>query len=255
LSEAAITAPNLSGSAIRRNMLFHDSPSKTIGAEHSRSVMRRVRHARKNLTTKQLGGFMIADSFWSLTEFCIRSSWSELVRKHNDPAIDYHVSLYVTSIPCQNNVRSLSIISKATESETVYKLSYDDLLAIQPVQDPTVQDPSQPANCCPYFTSWTSFAAFGKSAISSTYGIETGGSSQKQLGAAFFFSRVAFFNPSPTLPRRKLALPRGRRLHNGQRRQSSQRPLDFLDFVQLRVTQIIVYYKNTKLRLSYLEKD
>ena len=22
------------------------------------------------------------------------SSWSELVRKHNDPAIDYHVSLY-----------------------------------------------------------------------------------------------------------------------------------------------------------------
>ena len=37
---------------------------------------------------------MIADSFGSLTEFCIRSSWSELVRKHNDAAIDYHVSLY-----------------------------------------------------------------------------------------------------------------------------------------------------------------
>ncbi len=59
LSEAVITVPNLSGSTIRRNMLLHDSPtcpSKTIGAEHSRSVMRRVRHARKNLTTKQLGG-------------------------------------------------------------------------------------------------------------------------------------------------------------------------------------------------------
>jgi hypothetical protein len=40
LSEAAITEPNLSGSAIRNNMLLHDSPSKTIGAEHSRSVMR-----------------------------------------------------------------------------------------------------------------------------------------------------------------------------------------------------------------------
>ncbi len=38
-------------------------------------------------------------------------------------------------------------------------------------------------------------------------------------------------------------------------RQSSQHPLDFLDFVHLRVTQIIVYYKNAKLRLSYLEKD
>jgi hypothetical protein len=33
----------------------------------------------------------------------------------------------VTSIPCQNNVLCLSIIPKATESETVYKLSYDDL--------------------------------------------------------------------------------------------------------------------------------
>jgi hypothetical protein len=37
---------------------------------------------------------MTADNFGSLTEFCIRSSWSELVRKHNDPAIDYHLPLY-----------------------------------------------------------------------------------------------------------------------------------------------------------------
>jgi hypothetical protein len=43
LSEAAITAPDLSSSAIRRNMILHDSPSKTVGAEHRRSVMRRVR--------------------------------------------------------------------------------------------------------------------------------------------------------------------------------------------------------------------
>jgi hypothetical protein len=95
LSEAAITAPNLSCSAIRRNMLLHDSPTKIIGAEHcsSRSVMRRVRHARKNLTTKQLGCFMIADSFCTLTEFCIRSLRSELVRKHNDHNILSHVPL------------------------------------------------------------------------------------------------------------------------------------------------------------------
>ncbi len=33
----------------------------------------------------------------------------------------------VTSIPCQNNVLCLSIIPKATESEKVYKLTYDDL--------------------------------------------------------------------------------------------------------------------------------
>ena len=83
LSETAITAPNLSGSAIRRNMLLHNSPTKTIGAEHSRSVMRRVRHARKDLTAKQLGGFIIADNFGTLTEFCNRSVWAEAVRKHN----------------------------------------------------------------------------------------------------------------------------------------------------------------------------
>jgi hypothetical protein len=33
----------------------------------------------------------------------------------------------VTSIPCQNNVLCVSIIRKATESEKVYKLTYDDL--------------------------------------------------------------------------------------------------------------------------------
>ena len=69
LSEAANKAPNLSCSAICRNMLLHDSPSKTIAPEHRRSVMRRVRHARKDLKAKQLGGFIIADNFGSLTEF------------------------------------------------------------------------------------------------------------------------------------------------------------------------------------------
>ena len=36
-------------------------------------------------------------------------------------------SIVVESIPCQNNVLCLSIIPKATESEPVYKLSYDNL--------------------------------------------------------------------------------------------------------------------------------
>jgi hypothetical protein len=37
-------------------------------------------------------------------------------------------------------------------------------------------------------------------------------------------------------------------------RQSSQRPLAVLDFVHLRVTQIIFYFKKAISRLSYLEK-
>ncbi len=58
------------------------------------------------------------------------------------------------------------------------------------------------------------FQAFGKSAIGSTYGIETGGGCQKAGSCclfflASFFSRVAVLNPSPTLPHRKLASSQG----------------------------------------------
>jgi hypothetical protein len=45
--------------------------------------------------------------------------------------------------------------------------------------------------------------------------------------------------------------------NNYDSRQSSQRPLAVLDFVDLRVTQIIFYFKKSKFLLSesYLEKD
>ncbi len=84
LSEAADTAPNLSEAVIRRNLLMHDRPTKTIGVQHRESVRRRVRHARKNMTTKQLGGVIMDDCFGAFTEFCSRRAWPELVRKDND---------------------------------------------------------------------------------------------------------------------------------------------------------------------------
>ncbi len=92
-------------------------------------------------------------------------------------------------------------------------------MAIQPVKG-TVQGPSQSANRCPCCTFRASFPALGKSTIDSTYGIQTAGSCQEAgscSAAASFFLRVAVLSPSPTLrlPCRKLALPRGRRLHNG----------------------------------------
>ncbi len=46
-SEAAVTDPNLSAEVIRRNLLMHDSPTKTIGVQHRQSVRRRVRRACK----------------------------------------------------------------------------------------------------------------------------------------------------------------------------------------------------------------
>ncbi len=47
---------------------------------------------------------------------------------------------------------------------------------------------------------------------------------RKPVAASSFSSRVAVLNPSPTLPRRKLALPMGRRLHNGLRDVGVARP-------------------------------
>jgi hypothetical protein len=68
------------------------------------------------------------------------------------------------------------------------------------------------------------FLAFGKSAIGSSYGIETGEAAKKPVVASSFFSRVAVLNPSPTLPRRKLTLLRSRRLHNVLRDVGVARP-------------------------------
>jgi hypothetical protein len=93
LSEAAVTAPNLSAAVIRRNLLMHESPTKTIGVQHHHSVSRSVRRACKNMTAKQLGSVIMDDCFGA-TDFCSRRAWPELVHKHNDPTDDYHLSLY-----------------------------------------------------------------------------------------------------------------------------------------------------------------
>jgi len=93
LSEAAITAQNLSAAVIRRNLLMHDSLTKTIGVQYRQSVHCSVRHARKNMTAKQLGGVIIDYGFGAFTEFCSRRAWFELMRKHNYETYDYHLSL------------------------------------------------------------------------------------------------------------------------------------------------------------------
>jgi hypothetical protein len=67
-----------------------------------------------------------------------------------------------------------------------------------------------------------------------------------------------FVPPPSSFCRTACSRPPLRRAHSGrsaagrpadpaQTRQSSQHPLDFFDFLQLRVTQIIVYYKKSKI--------
>jgi hypothetical protein len=94
LTEAAVTAPNLSAAVIRRNMLMHESPTTTISVQHRHGVTRRVRPASKNMTAKQRGGVIMDDCFGALTDFCSSRKWPELGRKHNDPTDDYHLPLY-----------------------------------------------------------------------------------------------------------------------------------------------------------------
>ncbi len=90
LSEAEVTVPNLSAAVIRRNLLMHDSPTKTIGVQHRQSVCRSVRCACKNMTAIMDYGFGAMDyDFGALTEFCSRRAWPELVCKHKDQTNDY----------------------------------------------------------------------------------------------------------------------------------------------------------------------
>ena len=55
--EAVKTAPTLPGSDIRRNLLDHDSPTKSIPVQLKRCVDRRVYSTRKNMTKKQVNGY------------------------------------------------------------------------------------------------------------------------------------------------------------------------------------------------------
>ncbi len=56
-------------------MEMHESPTKTIPAEHMRSFPHQVYRARKKLCAKQLKGFVFDDSFGKLQEFADSYLW------------------------------------------------------------------------------------------------------------------------------------------------------------------------------------
>ncbi len=66
IRDAVVTAHQLSAATLRRNMEMHDSPTKTIPAEHMRSFQHQVYRARKKLCAKQLKGFEMDDSYGQL---------------------------------------------------------------------------------------------------------------------------------------------------------------------------------------------
>jgi hypothetical protein len=84
--EAVITAPQLSATILCRNMLLHDSPTKTILPEHVRCFQYQV----YRMCAKQLKGFEIDDWYGMLEEFCC----SDLVLQHNNLENDDHIGLH-----------------------------------------------------------------------------------------------------------------------------------------------------------------
>ena len=85
VKEAVKTAPTLSGAVLRRNLLEHHSPSKTIPPCLKRSVEHLVYRVRKDLTKQQLGA-EVDDSFGNLGRFAQDNTIEALMTKHNNPA-------------------------------------------------------------------------------------------------------------------------------------------------------------------------
>ncbi len=94
IRDAVVTALQLSAAMLRRNMEMHESPTKTIPAEHMLSFQHQVYRYRKKLCDKQLKGFALDDSYGKMQEFADCHLWSTLVRRHNDPEDDYHIGLH-----------------------------------------------------------------------------------------------------------------------------------------------------------------
>ncbi len=92
--EAVKTALTLSSSVFRRNLLDHDSPTKTIPPQLQCCVQRIVQNVRKQVTKQHLDNVNLKDSFGSLHVLCETNLFSGLMRKHNDPENAYHFLLF-----------------------------------------------------------------------------------------------------------------------------------------------------------------
>jgi hypothetical protein len=92
--DAAVTAPQVSGTVLRQNLQLADNPNKKNAAQLQHCVQRQVYNVRKQLARKQLDCCKLDDSFDALTSFFEKNDFRELVAKHNDPADSYHLPLF-----------------------------------------------------------------------------------------------------------------------------------------------------------------
>jgi hypothetical protein len=91
--------PKQSAKHLRRNMMY-SSPPKRIGPDLARSVQRRVRLSRAELTTEKLemDGVAMDYSYASLTAFVDLKWFATLLARHNDPGSEFHLDVFEPNV-------------------------------------------------------------------------------------------------------------------------------------------------------------
>jgi hypothetical protein len=99
IREVVVTEQQLSAAMLSRSMQMHNSPTKTIQAEHMCSFQHQVYSTRKKVCAQQFKGF-------ELNESADCHLWSTLVLKHNDPKDDYHICLHDFCVISHQNIQN-----------------------------------------------------------------------------------------------------------------------------------------------------
>ena len=94
ISDAIAIAPFSSAATIRRNLLMLPKEGCSIGTDKLRSIDYHARMARVRLTSDQLSGFEIEDTYGSYLRFAEQFSFRRLADQHNDPLHEFHFDLY-----------------------------------------------------------------------------------------------------------------------------------------------------------------
>ena len=93
ISDAIAIAPFSSAATIRRNLLMLPKEGCSIGTDKLRSIDYHARMARVRLTSDQLSGFEIEDTYGSYLRFAEQFSFRRLADQHNDPLHEFHFDL------------------------------------------------------------------------------------------------------------------------------------------------------------------
>jgi hypothetical protein len=110
IRDAVVTVLQLSAAMLCRNMQMHNSPTKTILADHMSSFQHQVFSASKTLCAQQLKGFSLNDSNCNLQEFVDCHLWSTLVHRHNYPEDVYHIGLHNFCVISHQNEAAFDIL-------------------------------------------------------------------------------------------------------------------------------------------------